>query len=58
MQLSGPGVEIVDLGRKGLLIKDLPCKRDPWELFAEGIAELGGTWPERTQEKDQTRSEW
>jgi len=36
----------------------LPQKRDPWELFEEGIAELGGEWPDRVQEKDQARAEW
>ncbi len=58
IKLSGPEVEIVDLGAEGVLLKELPQKRDPWELFEEGIAELRGEWPERVQEKDQARAEW
>jgi virulence-associated protein VagC len=56
--LSGSEVEIVDLGKDGVLLKELAQKRDPWELFREGIAELGGEWPERVQEKDTERPEW
>jgi virulence-associated protein VagC len=58
MKLTGPEVEIVDLGKDGILLKELPQGRNPWELFLEGIAELGGEWEERVQEPDQTRSEW
>lgn len=58
IKLSGPEVEIVDLGTKGILLQELAQKRDPWKLFEEGIAELGGEWPDRTQEKDQARTEW
>lgn len=58
IQLSGPEVEIVDLGKDGVLLKELRRSRDPWDLFKEGIAELGGEWEERVQETDQTRSDW
>ena len=58
IQLSGPEVEIVDLGADGVLLKELAETRDPWDLFREGLAELGGEWPERAQEKDQKRPEW
>lgn len=58
IHLSGPEVEIVDLGEKGVLLKELPQTRDPWELFREGLSELGGEWPVRVQEKDQKRREW
>jgi len=58
IQLSGPDVEIVDLGEDGVLLKDLGQSKDPWDLFFEGVAELGGEWPDRPQEKDQKRPEW
>ena len=58
IHLSGPEVEIVDLGEDGVLLKELAQSRDPWDLFREGVAELGGEWPDRVQEKDQTRPEW
>lgn len=58
IKLSGPEVEIVDLGSEGVLLQELAQKRDPWELFEEGIAELGGEWPDRVQEKDQAGKEW
>lgn len=58
IKLSGPEVEIVDQGKEGILLRELAQKRDPWELFEEGIAELGGEWPDRAQEKDQARAEW
>ena len=58
IKLSGPEVEIVDLGEDGVLLKELTPRRDPWELFKEGLAELGGEWEERVQEEDQTRREW
>lgn len=58
MKLSGSEAEIIDLGKKGLLVKSLETTRDPWELFLEGIEELDGTWPDRVQENDQARSDW
>jgi len=58
IRLSGPEVEIVDLGEDGVLLKELAQAKDPWDLFREGLADLGGEWPDRTQEKDQTRPEW
>jgi virulence-associated protein VagC len=58
IKLSGPEVEIIDLGPEGVLLQELAQRRDPWELFQEGIAELGGEWPDRVQEKDQARKEW
>ena len=58
IKLSGSEVEIVDLGTDGILLKELTQPRDPWELFNEGIAELGGAWPDRFQERDQTRADW
>lgn len=58
IKLSGSEVEIVDLGAEGILLRELAQKRDPWELFEEGISELGGKWPDRVQEKDQARAEW
>ena len=58
IQLSGPDLEIVDLGKNGVLLKELAQARDPWELFQEGVAELGGEWPDRVQEADQTRTGW
>jgi len=58
IELSGSEVEIVDLGKKGILLRPLSEPRDPWELFREGIDELGGAWPEREQEADQDRTAW
>ena len=58
IRLSGPEVEIVDLGEDGVLLKELAQPQDPWDLFREGLAELGGDWPARVQEKDQKRPEW
>jgi virulence-associated protein VagC len=58
IKLTGPEVEIVDLGQDGILLKELARRRDPWDLFNEGIAELGGEWEERVQEADQGRPEW
>jgi virulence-associated protein VagC len=58
IKLYGPEVEIVDLGEGGVLLKELTPGRDPWDLFQEGIAELGGEWEERVQENDQTRQVW
>jgi len=58
IDLSGPEIEIIDLGPRGVLLQELGQERDPWELFQDGIAELGGEWPDRVQEKDQTRKEW
>ncbi len=58
IKLSGPEVEIVDLGEDGILLKELTQNRDPWDLFKEGIAELAGEWEESVQENDQTRPEW
>jgi len=56
--LSGPEVEIVDLGADGILLRELAQTRDPWDLFREGLAELRGEWPDRVQENDQKRPEW
>ena len=58
IRLSGPEVEIVDLGEDGVLLKELAQPQDPWDLFREGLTELGGDWPDRVQEKDQKRPEW
>ena len=58
IKLCGSEVEILDLGKDGVLLKELEQTRDPWELFHEGIAELRGEWPDRTQEEDQKRDEW
>jgi len=58
IELSGSEVEIVDLGKKGILLKPLSRPCDPWASFREGIDELGGAWPDRVQEPDQDRREW
>jgi len=58
MKWDASEVEIVDLGEEGLLIKPLAEPRDPWELFREGLEELGGDWPDREQEYDQERADW
>jgi virulence-associated protein VagC len=58
IKLSGPELEIVNLGQDGVLLKELAQTRDPWDLFKEGISELGGEWPERRQEPDQARADW
>jgi len=58
IHLSGPEVEIVDLGEKGILLKEVDQPQDPWVLFQEGLAELGGDWPDRDQDEDQKRPGW
>jgi len=56
--LEGTEVEIIDLGKDGILLKALPQPRDPWELFKEGIDELDGDWDERAQETDPKGLDW
>ena len=51
IRLFGPEVKIIDLGENGVLLKELTQPRDPWDLIREGLAELGGEWPYRVQEK-------
>jgi virulence-associated protein VagC len=58
IKIAGSEVEIIDLGKDGILLKELKKTRDPWELFKEGLAELGGDWEQRVQENDQTRQDW
>jgi virulence-associated protein VagC len=58
VHLAGPVVELVDLGKKGILLRPTPQAEDPWKLFREGLDDLGGEWPEREQETDQTRADW
>lgn len=58
IKLLGGEVEIFDLGKEGVLLRELEKTQDPWELFQEGIAELGGEWPARSQEADQKRADW
>jgi len=58
IQVIGPEVEIIDLGKDGILLKELEQPVDPWVRFDEGISELGGSWPDRNQESDSKRADW
>lgn len=58
IQIHDGEVQIEDLGKKGILITPLPKKKDPWELFQEGISELKGEWKSCKSPKDQKREDW